>query len=150
MEQTEHFRMFFWQKFIPLLALPVLAAPLAVSPLTDGWALTTWAVAGALVAAGVGVYLVNVWRKSDVVLDDGGMTLYIDNRREVWPYGKLIGVKQVGQYRVRMCYDVDRDDGQHLHISVDFWDSDGFTDALLDRYAESQGHELDDSLLHAA
>jgi hypothetical protein len=149
MEPSEHFRMFFWQKFVPLLALPVLGAPLAISPLTEGWPLTTWGVAGALVTAGIGVYLVNVWRKSDVVLDDGGMTLYLANALEVWPYEKLIGAKQVGKYRVRMCYDVDRDDGQHLHISVDFVDSDAFTDALLDRYAESQGHELDDKL-HAA
>lgn len=150
MEQVEHFRMFFWQKFIPLLALPVLGAPLAISPLASGWSRTTWIAVGALVAAGICVYFVNVWRKSDVVLDDAGVTLYIDNALELWPYEKLIGVKQVGQYRVRMCYDVDRDDGQHLHISVDFWDSDGFTDALLDHYAASRGHELDDTLLHAA
>jgi len=92
---------------------------------------------------------VNAWRKSDVVLGDAGMTLYIGNALEAWPYEKLLGVKQVGKYRVRMCYDVGRDDGQHLHISVDFVDSDAFTDALLDRYAESQGHELDEKL-HAA
>jgi hypothetical protein len=146
MEQTEHFRMFFWQKLTPLLALPVLGAPLAASPMTDGWPLTTWLVAGALVAAGIGVYIVSAWRKSDVVLDGAGMTLYIGSALQVWPYEKLIGVKHVGRYRVRMCYDVDRDDGQHVHISVDFADSDGFIDALLDRYAESQGHELDEKL----
>jgi hypothetical protein len=150
MEQPEHFRMMFWQRFVPLLALPVLGAPLAASPMTEGWPLTTWAVAGALAAAGIGVYVAKVWRTSDVVLDVRGMTLYLGNTRDLWPYEKLIGVKKVGKYRVRMCYDVDRDDGQHMHIAVDLWDSGRFTDALLDRYAESQGHDLDDSLPAAA
>ncbi len=150
MEQDEHFRIFFWQNVIPLVALPILAVPFAISPVTESWSQTSWWVAGAIVAVGIGFYLANVWRKSDVLLDEDGMTLYIDNAPQAWRYEHLLKVKQVGRYRVRMCYDVDRDDGQHMHVSVDLWGSDAFTDALLDRYALSQGHELDDSLAHAA
>ena len=40
-----------------------------------------------------------------------------------------------------MCFDPDIPD-THMHITVDLIDSDGFVDALLDRYAESTGHEL--------
>ena len=31
-----------------------------------------------------------------------------------------------------------------MHVSVDLFDSDGFVDALLDRYEEATGHELPD------
>jgi hypothetical protein len=40
-----------------------------------------------------------------------------------------------------MCFDPDIPE-THMHISVDLFDSDGFVDALLDRYAQAMGHEL--------
>jgi hypothetical protein len=149
-ERDQHFRIFFWQKFIPLLAIPVLAAPLAVSPLTNGWSTTSWAVAGGIIGIAVAAYLLNAWRRSDVILRPEAMTLWIGSAPESWAYEKLLKVRQGGQSRVRMCFDVDRDDGQHMHVTVDMFDSDAFTDALLDRFAASQGYELDGDALHAA
>ena len=46
-----------------------------------------------------------------------------------------------------MCYDPDIPD-KHMHVTVDLFDSDGFVDALLDRYAESQGHWLPEMPSH--
>lgn len=149
-EPDEHFRIFFWQKVIPLLGLPVLAAPLAISPLTNGWTGTSWSVAGALLAAAILAYFVRVWQKSDVLLDADGMQVYVGSELDSWPYEKLLKVKQVGKYRVRMCYHLDREDGQHMHVTLDLWDSDGFVDALLDRYALTQGEELGEDRVHAA
>jgi hypothetical protein len=84
-----------------------------------------------------------------VLLDDEGMTLYVGGTLEAWPYRKLLKVKQIGKYRAKMCYDPDIPD-KHMHISVDLFDSDGFVDALLDRYALAMGHELPELESHAA
>ncbi len=147
--ETLHFRIFFWQKFVPLLALPVFGLLFAVSPVTAGWSQTAWAVAGAGVAAVIGWYLWNAWRTSGVQLDATGLTLFVGPARETWPYEKLLKIKQAGKYRVRMCFDPDIPD-KHMHITVDLFDSDGFVDALLDRYEDTQGHDLPDLENHAA
>ncbi|HYM14427.1 MAG TPA: hypothetical protein VEZ14_02585 [Dehalococcoidia bacterium] len=141
MGEIDHFRIFFWQRFAPLFALPVFAAILAFSPISAGWGPTEWKIAAAVTGIAVAVYLLDAWRKSDVQLSDTAMALYIGGKRETWPYEKLLKVKQIGSYRVRMCYDVGLAD-QHMHVTVDLFNSNGFVDALLDRYAESQGHWL--------
>jgi hypothetical protein len=141
MDTVDHFRILFWQKFAPLFALPVFALVLRFSPITAGWSRTGWEIAGVVVGLAVAAYLLDAWLKSDVRLDDAGVTLYLGRQKETWPYEKLLKVKQIGGYRVRMCFDPDIPD-KHMHISVDLFDSNGFVDALLDRYAESQGHDL--------
>jgi len=146
---TLHFRIFFWQKFVPLIALAVLAMFVVVSPVTEGWSQTTWAVAGGVAGAAIAAYLQRAWRTSDVQLDAIGLTLHIGSGQETWPYEKLLKVKQAGKYRVRMCFDPDLPD-QHMHITVDVFDSDGFVDALLDRYEDTQGHELPEIASHQA
>jgi len=141
MESVDHFRIFFWQKFAPLFVLPVLAGFLAISPATEGWGRTGWSILGGVVGFGIALYFADAWRTSDVQLDDAGMTLHIGRQKQSWPYEKLLKVKQIGNYRVRMCWDSGIP-GTHMHISVDLFDSNGFVDALLDRYAESQGRWL--------
>jgi hypothetical protein len=147
--ETLHFRILFWQKFVPLFALPVLAMFIVASPVTDGWSRTMWIVAGGLVGAAIARYLWRVWQTSDVRLDATGLTLYGSSGRQTWPYEKLLKVKQVGKYRVRMCFDPDIPDN-HMHITIDLFDSDGFVDALLDRYEDAQGHELPELESHDA
>ncbi len=137
------FRIFFWQKFVPLTALPVFALLLAISPIVDGWSRTAWIIAGALTASAVAMYLLRAWLRADVVLDEDGMTYFGTGGRQTWPHAKLLKVKQIGKYRVRMCYDPDLPD-KHMHISFDLFHSDDFTDALLDWYAASTGHELEE------
>ena len=43
-------------------------------------------------------------------------------------------MKQIGKYRVRMCFDPDIPD-KHMHMTLDLWHSDDFVDGLLDWYA---------------
>ena len=138
-----HFRIFFWQKLAPLFALPVFAMFIIVSPVTDGWSQTAWTVVGGLAGAAIAAYLWRAWRTSDVQLGATGMTLYLSSGKQTWPYAKLLKVKQVGQYRVRMCLS-GMSGSKHMRITVDLFDSDGFVDELLDRYEDTQGHELPD------
>ena len=147
--ETLHFRIFFWQKFTPLVALPVFALFFAVSPVGRGWSPVAWSVAGGIVGLAVAFYLWRAWRRSDTQLDAVGLTLYGSAGKMSWPYAKLLKVKQAGKYRVRMCFDPDIPD-KHMHVTVDLFSSDRFVDALLDRYAETQGHELPELEGHAA
>ena len=144
MGDSEHFRLLFWRAFVPLFALPVLGGFFAASPVVEGWTWQTWTIAAVPVAIAIAVYLLRAWSRSDVVLDDRGLTLYATSGLQTWPYEKLLKVKQVGKYRVRMCFDPDIPE-THMHVSVDLVDSDGFTDAILDWYAASVGHELVES-----
>ena len=140
--ETVRFRILFWQKIVPLLALPVFGLFFVVSPVTEGWSTTGWYVAGGILAAAIAVYLWMAWRVSSVELNDTGLTLWgSSGARETWPYEKLLKVKQTGAFRVRMCFDPDIPD-KHMHITLDLVDSNRFTDTLLDRYAEKMGHEL--------
>jgi hypothetical protein len=141
MNDSEHFRLLLWRTLVPLFALPVFGGFIAASPVVDGWTWRGWTIAGAVVGAGVAVYLLRSWLRSDVVLDERGMTLYATSGLQTWPYNKLLKIKQTGKYRVRMCFDPDIPE-THMHITVDLFDSDGFVDALLDRYAAATGHEL--------
>ena len=141
MNDSEHFRLLLWRTLIPLLTLPVFGGFIAASPIVDGWTWRGWTIAGAVVGAAVALYLLRAWLRSDVVLDDRGLTLYATSGLQTWPYDKLLKVKQTGKYRVRMCFDPDIPE-THMHITVDLLDSDGFVEALLDRYAESTGHDL--------
>jgi hypothetical protein len=142
-EPDEHFRLLFWQQLVPLLGIPVFGTAVVRAPVTAGWSMTTWTVAGVLAGGALAVYLVRVWQHAKIVLDADGLRLYLEGHPVTWPWQDLLAIKQVGRYRVRMCYDVGREDGQHTHISIDVTDSDSFTDAMLDRYALSQGEELD-------
>src|SRR5438552_2186313 len=107
MGDRRHFRVFFWQKFIPLFPLPVLAGFLAISPLTEGWSRAAWMLAAGLLVLAVATYLASAWIKSDVVLADDGLTLHGTGGRQTWPIEKLLKVRQIGKYRVRMCFDPD-------------------------------------------
>jgi hypothetical protein len=140
-DERRQFWIFFWQKFVPLLALPVLGLFVAISPVVDGWSQTMWVIAAALVGSAIATYLFKAWLNSAVTLDEQGMTYIGGGKPVTWPHEKLINVKQAGKYRVRMCYDSGTP-GLHMHITFDLFDADGFTDALLDWYASATGHEL--------
>ena len=142
--KTLHFRILFWQKLAPLLVLPVFAGLFLISPVTEGWSRTAWYVAGGVVAAGIVLYVLNAWRVSGIRLDDVGLTLRGASGRQTWPYEKLLKVRLIGGYRVRMCFDPDIPDqpDQHMHITFDLVNPDRFVDALLDRYEATTGHEL--------
>ncbi len=142
--ETLHFRIFFWQKMVPLLFLPIPVLLVAISPIGQSWGRMQWtAVLSPLGLAVIG-YVALAWLRADVRLDGSGMTLCLPGGWQRWPYEKLLKVRQIGRYRVRMCFDPDLSEQPelHMHITADFIDSDGFVDALLDRYAETQGHEL--------
>ena len=147
--ETVRFRILFWQKVTPLLALPVFALFFIVSPVTDGWSRTTWYIAASVVGTAILAYLWMQWRASIIQLDDVGLTLRGSSGRETWPYDKLLKVKQTGAFRVRMCFDPDIPD-KHMHITFDLVDSNRFVDTLLDRYAEKTGHELPSPEAHEA
>jgi signal transduction histidine kinase len=137
------FRIFFWQKFVPLTALPFFALLLAVSPIDDEWSRTGWIAAGALTAAIVGVYLLSAWLRSGVILNEEGLMYHAADGRQTWPHDKLLKVKLIGNFRVRMCYDPGIPD-KHMHISFDLIHPGDFINALLDWYAATTGHELEE------
>lgn len=139
--EPEKFRIYFWQKVAPLFVLPVFGGMLALTPWGRGWPIEVWYGIGGVAGALVVVYLVVSWVKSVVVLDERGLTVRTGEGVQTWPYEKLIKVKQIGKYRVRMCWDPGIVD-QHLHMSIDLWNADGFVDALLDWYAETTGEEM--------
>ena len=141
MGDSEHFRLLFWRAFIPLFALPVLGGFFAASPVVEGWTWRTWTIAAVPVGVAIAAYLFRAWLRSDVILDERGLTLYATSGLQTWSYEKLLKVKQIGKYRVRMCFDPDIPE-THMHVSIDLVDSDGFVDAILDWYAETLGHEL--------
>lgn len=141
MNDSEHFRLLFWRTFIPLFALPVFGGFIAASPVVEGWTWRSWSIAGAVIGGAIALYVLRAWLRSDVILDQRGLTLYATSGLQTWPYEKLLKVKQVGKYRVRMCFDPGIPE-THMHITVDLFDSDGFADALLDRYADATGYEL--------
>lgn len=141
MNDAEHFRLLLWRTLIPLLILPVFAGFIAASPIVEGWTWRNWAIASVPVGLAFAAYFVRAWLRSDIILDERGLTLYATSGLQTWPYAKLLKVKQAGKYRVRMCFDPDIPE-THMHVTVDLIDSDGFADAILDRYAEVMGHEL--------
>jgi hypothetical protein len=142
--EARTFRIFFWQKITPLVALPVFAGLLYITPFTAGWSLRTWLIVGAAAAGAVAFYLLKQWQRAAVRLSADGMTLYFGGKLETWPHDKLLKVKEIGRFRSRMCYDPDMPD-KHMHISFDLLDRDGFIDALLDWYLEATGQELPDA-----
>ena len=150
MDSRETFRILIWQRALwALLGLPLIGALLVLSPVTGGWSRTVWVVA-ACVGAGAGAaYIWNLWRRSPLILDDEGLTLYLASGWTTWPYEKLLKVRQFGRYRVKMCFDPDIE-AKHVHIKIDVLAADAFVDALLDRYFESEGHELPDIEEHEA
>jgi hypothetical protein len=137
-EQRCTFRIFFWQKVVPLLALPVLGGFIAISPVVDGWSQTTWLIAGSVIVAGILTYLAVHWQRSAVILDQGGMRFYGVGGWQTWPHEKLLKIKLVGKFRARMCYDPGIEN-KHMHITFDLFDSRGFEDALLGWYEETTG-----------
>ena len=102
MDDSEHFRLLLWRTLIPLFALPVLGGFFAASPVVDGWGWRGWTIAGAVVDVAVAIYLLRAWLRSDVILDDRGLTLYATSGLQTWPYEKLLKIKQTGKYRVRI------------------------------------------------
>jgi hypothetical protein len=141
--KPQTFRIFFWQKLVLFVPLPVFAGLLYITPFTKEWSLQTWSIVGAVVAAGILLYLAKQWSRSGVRLDGDGMTLYLSGELQTWPHEKLLKVKEIGRFRARMCYDPDIAD-KHMHISFDLLNRDRFVDALLGQYEETTGHELAD------
>lgn len=143
------FRIFFWQRLRTVFVLPFFAAILYFSPITSGWGGRGWAIAGAITAAGVVLYLWSAWRKSAVSLDEAGFNIDLPGGPQTWPYAKLINVRQFGAYRVKMCWDPGQA-GKHYHITVDLMNSTGFVEELLARYEQTTGEELMEPEEHAA
>jgi hypothetical protein len=137
------FRIFFWQKLTPFAALPVFAIMFMASPIDDGWSRQTWLTAGGIFAAIVAFYLAMQWRNSDVVLDDDGLHYHVAGGRQTWPYEKLLNVRQIGKYRVKLCFDPDIPD-KHWHVTFDLFNSDAFVDEMMDRYEAVTGEILPD------
>lgn len=143
----ERFRIFIWQKVVPLAGVPVFVLLLTIWPVTGSWSRAQWtavAVAGGLA---IGAYLLSAWRRATVTLDEEGVTLFHEGTVQTWPWEKLLGVRQYGRYRVRLCVDAGGP-AAHQHISVDMWRADAFADALDDWYEERTGRALGDP--HAA
>lgn len=139
------FRIFFWQKVVPLLALPVLAGFIAVSPVVDGWSRTMWIIAAVLVGLAVLTYLAINWLRAAVTLDEDGLRFYGVGGWQQWPHDKLLKIKTIGRFRARMCYDPGIKD-KHMHITFDLFDLHGFEDTLLGWYEETTGRsELPDT-----
>ncbi len=142
--EPERFRLLIWLKLFPLLLLPIPALFLAISPVSDGWGASTWYGIGAIAAVGAAAYAWRTWSRSNVLLDDAGMSIYLPGGLQTWPYDKLLKYRRIGKYRVRMCFDPDLPETPdvHMHISADFADAQGFVDALLDHYSDAMGREL--------
>lgn len=143
MEKPLVFRVLFLRQLVPLVGVALFGALLFTAPITATWGQTRWGVLGAIVTVAIVRYMSDVWRKAAVLLNEDGLRIYAGRTPQFWPYEKLLKVKQVGRYRVRMCFDIPNDDNTHRHLTADLWRSDAFAAALLDRYAAHQGEELD-------
>ena len=138
-----HFHMFSWQELLPMIALPAAGVIVFRSPVGAGWSGSVWLIVIAVALVAAAAYGLRIWRRGDVQLDDDGMTLHLFGTQQTWPYEKLWQVKQVGKYRVRMCFDPELEDKHaHMHITIDIFGADAFVDALLDGYEDLMGHEL--------
>src|SRR5690349_11293873 len=87
--EPERFRLLIWLKLFPLLLLPIPALFLAISPVSDGWGASTWYALGAAAAVGAAEYAWRTWSRSSVLLNDGGMSIYLPSGLQTWPYEKL-------------------------------------------------------------
>lgn len=132
--ETKRFRIFFWQKFVPLPGLVVLGALLAASPVADGWSRATWYAVGSVLLVAFAAYLANAWAKSAVRLDERGITLHLPGGLTTIGYADVIKAKLHGRWRVRLCVDAGLPD-RHRHVSMDIWDAAGFVDELECRAA---------------
>jgi hypothetical protein len=139
-EQRDTFRIFFWQKVVPLLALPVLGGFIAISPVVSGWSQTTWIIAACVVGAGVLGYLALHWSRSAVILDESGMRFYGVGGWQTWPHDKLLKIKLIGKFRARMCYDPGVEN-KHMHITFDLFNLTGFEEVLLEWYERTTGND---------
>lgn len=135
--QTQRYRIFFWQKFVPLPGLAVLGALLAVSPIAGGWSREVWYAMGAVALLAVAAYLANAWAKSTVLLDEHGITLHLPGGRTTIPYKDVIKVKVHGRWRVRLCIDAGLP-GRHRHVSMDIWRAADFAGEVERRAAAGE------------
>ncbi|HXK34227.1 MAG TPA: hypothetical protein VNM91_09465 [Dehalococcoidia bacterium] len=135
--ETERFRIFFWQKFVPLPGLVVLGALLTVSPVADGWPRATWYAVVAVAIVAVAGYLANAWATSAVLLDERGITLHLPGGLTTIGYADLIRATRHGRWRVRLCVDAGLAD-RHRHVSMDIWDAAGFIAELERRGAAGE------------
>jgi hypothetical protein len=139
--EPERFRTFFLHRLAPFLGLAIPALLFWLSPVGQSWPQASWIALGALAGAAAIAYTAMLWLRGVVLLDERGVTLRVPSGTQTLPYDTLLKVKQIGRYRVRMCFATD-DPDVHRHISVDVWDSDGLADALIDWTCEMTGHEL--------
>jgi hypothetical protein len=139
--EPERYRMFFVHRLAPLLGLALPALLLWLSPAGQSWGGTVWIALGVITGALIVAYAAALWLRGGVLLDERGVTLRVPSGVETLPYERLLKVKQIGRYRVRMCFATD-DPDVHRHISVDAWNADGLADALIDWTCEMTGREL--------
>ena len=83
-------------------------------------------------------YFANAIRKAQITLDTDGLTVWRGGGRRTYEWSDLKTVRQIGQYRVRMCFHGEA----HDHVAVDVLDSEGFLEAVVDWHQQSVGGEL--------
>ena len=137
-EGPEHFRAFIWREIASLVGLPVLILLLWFAPVTSDWSRMQWLLLAAGGVLALIAYFANAMRKADIKLDADGLTLWRGGVRRTYGWRDLKTVRQIGQYRVRMCFHGE----EHDHVAVDVLNSEGFLDAVVDWHQETIGGEL--------
>ena len=137
-EGPEHFRGFIWREIASLVALPVFAVLLWVAPVTQGWSLLQWALVGAAAGLALVAYVGRAFKRARITLDDEGVTLWRNGAWRSYAWEDLKTVRQIGAYRVRMCFHGE----EHDHVAVDVLNSEAFLEAVVDWHEETIGGEL--------
>jgi hypothetical protein len=139
--EPERYRIFIWQKVVPLIGVPVFAALLLIWPVTQSWSRGMWIALAVAGGAVIVLHLATAWRHSLVRLDDDGVTLNHGGIDQTWPWDKITGLRQFGAYRVRLCVEAGGQNG-HTHISVDMWHADAFCEAIFEWREHATGRSI--------
>jgi hypothetical protein len=137
------FRQLLLAKLMMLIGVGVLAVVVGGSTLTAGWAPAEWAIAAVAGGGAVAAYGWRAWQRALIVLDHTGVTMFALGGRHTWPFEHLEGVKRVGNWHVQLCFGAPAPDEPHEHVTGELMRPALFADAVLDWYAYTQGHELD-------
>jgi hypothetical protein len=137
-EGPEHFRAFIWREIASLAGIPVLAFMLWLAPVTSSWSTLQWLLLAGAGAVALAAYFANALRKADITLDDEGLTLWRGRIRRTYAWADLKTVRQIGRYRVRMCFNGE----EHEHVAVDVLTPEAFLEAVVDWHQETIGGEL--------
>jgi hypothetical protein len=137
------FRQLLLAKLMMLIGAGVLAAVVGGSSLTAGWSPAVWAAAILAGGTAVAAYGWRAWQRALIVLDDDGVTMFALGGRHTWPFEHLEGVKRVGNWHVQLCFGAPAPGEPHEHVTGELMRPALFAEAVLDWYAYTQGHELD-------